>query len=296
MKFDIIIGNPPYNKNQNAIGKRGGGTDLWSKFVLISINNYLKDDGYLCFIHPSGWRKPQDTNTKHYGLFDLMTKQNQLLYLEIHNTKDGMKVFKVGTRYDFYLLKKTKGYYLTKVKDEKGIISYIDLSKWNFLPNYEFDKIYDLLSNDDNDKCEIIFNRTNYGSDKSWVIYNNSYESRKDWVSSNETLVFKYPLIHSTPQKGIRYMYSSINNKGHFGISKVIFGESGIYNAIIDYKGEYGMTQHAMAIPFTNETEGIKIKKFIESNEFKEILNACSWSNFRIDWRLFTYFKKDFYI
>ena len=29
---------------------------------------------------------------------------------------------------------------------------------------------------------------------------------------------------------------------------------------------------------------------------FKNILKACSWSNFQIDWRLFTYFKKLFYM
>ena len=50
-----------------------------------------------------------------------------------------------------------------------------------------------------------------------------------------------------------------------------------------------------MAIIIKDLNEGILIKKYIESSEFKELLKACSWSNFRIDWRLFTYFRKDFY-
>ena len=90
-------------------------------------------------------------------------------------------------------------------------------------------------------------------------------------------------------------MYSSQNNNGMFGVSKIIFGESGIYNSIIDLKGEFGLTQGTMAIPISSKKEGEKIKQVIESDEFRQILDACSWGNFRIDWRLFIYFKKDFY-
>ena len=55
------------------------------------------------------------------------------------------------------------------------------------------------------------------------------------------------------------------------------------------------MTESSMGIVVKNKSEAEKLKKVLESNEFQDILNACSWSNFRIDWRLFTYFKKDFY-
>ena len=133
------------------------------------------------------------------------------------------------------------------------------------------------------EKCEIIYSRNNYGSDKKWV-------------SKERTGEFKYPCVHSTPKGGIIYYYSKTNDKGHFGVSKVIFGESGIYNAIIDMKGKYGMTQHSMGITVNNIEEAENIKRVLESEIFrKEVLDACSWSNFQIDWRLFTYFKKDFW-
>jgi hypothetical protein len=139
-----------------------------------------------------------------------------------------------------------------------------------------------MLSKNNDEKCEIIFNVSNY-------------ETRKEWVNDKKTNEYKYELIHSTPQNGIRYMYSSKNDRGHFGIKKVIFGESGIYNSIVDIEGKYGMTQGAMGIKIDNINEGNEIKKVIDSEEFKKILKSCSWSNFRIDWRLFTYFKKTFY-
>ncbi len=280
-KFDAIIGNPPYNNSQNNVGKKGGGDLLWNKFVIYSID-LLKTNGYLIYVHPSGWRKPESDKSKFKNLFDIMAKDNQIIYLEIHDTKDGMKVFNAGTRYDWYILEKRKQYKNTIIKGDDCKMYDIDLSDWNFLPNSNFNIIEKMLFKNNNKKCEIIFSRSSYGSDKSCV-------------SNKKTSEYKYELIHSTPQSGIRYMYSLKNDKGHFGIKKVIFGDSGIYNSIIDINGKYGMTQHSMGIKIENNEEGIKIKKVLESEEFKRVLNSCSWSNYQIDWRLFTYFKKTFY-
>ncbi len=279
--FDAIIGNPPYNNSQNNVGKKGGGDLLWNKFVIHSID-LLKDDGYLIYVHPPGWRKPESDKSKFKNLFDIMAKDNQIIYLEIHDTTDGMKVFNAGTRYDWYIIQKTKQFKNTIIKGDDGKIYDVDLSDWNFLPNSNFNIIEKMLFKNNDEKCEIIFNVSNY-------------ETRKEWVSDKKTSEYKYELIHSTPQSGTRYMYSSKNDKGHFGIKKVIFGESGIYNSIIDIDGKYGMTQGAMGIKIEDIEEGKKIKKVLESDKFKKILKSCSWSNFRIDWRLFTYFKKTFY-
>jgi hypothetical protein len=278
--FDAVIGNPPYSVGQETTGKKGGGDLLWNKFVIEGLEKWLLKDGYLLYVHPSGWRKPPSDKSKYMDLFDLMTHKNQMIYLEIHNTEDGMKVFKCGTRYDWYLIQKRKGTKKTEVKDEKGKIQNINLLRWDFLPNYDMSMVEKLLKK--KDSVEILYSRSAYGSDK-------------DWVNEKKTKLFKYPLIHSTTKKGIRYMYSKTNKNGFFGIPKVIFGESGInQSAILDMTGKYGMTQQAMAI---TDVKGNlpKIKKSIESNEFQEILDACSWSNFRIDWRLFTYMKKDFW-
>jgi hypothetical protein len=79
-----------------------------------------------------------------------------------------------------------------------------------------------------------------------------------------------------------------------FGVPKVIFGESGINNVIIDKAGEYGMTQGAIGLKLTDD-EGIFMKSILESDTFNRILDAMSFSNFRIDWRMFLYFRPDFY-
>jgi len=276
-KFHAVIGNPPYNSSGNV----GTGNAIWQHFTKKSIENWLDENGYLLFVHPAGWRKPSSLRSKYVGLFDLMTKQNQMLYLEIHGLTDGQKTFNCGTRYDWYLIEKKIPYTVTKIKDEKGIIQEIDMKPWEFLPNYGTDKVKPLLAQNDK-KCNILYNRSNYGADKTHV-------------NSEETKKYKYPLIHSTPKSGVRYMYSSKHKLGHFGIPKVIFGEAGINSlAVVDLIGKYGMTQGAIAI--VDEIENLPdIKKAIESSRFSEILKLCIFGNFRIDSSLFTYFKKDFW-
>ena len=284
-KFDIIVGNPPFNASQENEGKKGGGDSLWPKFVSKSIS-ILVNDGYLVFVHPSAWRKPQIEGSKTFGLFDLMAHDNQIEYLEIHDTKDGAETFnKVGTRYDWYVLKKHKNNKYTIIKDQNGNIQKIDLSEWNFLPNCIINDIKKLLGNSDN----VIYSRNQYGTDKSWT-------------NEKKTDKFIFPLIHSIPLTGIRYYWSSTKTPDvknfipMFGVPKIIFAESGnINDVIVDINGKYGLTQEAIGIKIKNAKEGEQLKKALLSDEFKEVLKAMSFSNYRIDWRMFKYFKSDFY-
>ena len=277
MKFDVVVMNPPYQAPQNSDAKRGGGDLLWNKFVEKAINSWISDSGHLCAVHPSGWRKPESDRSKFKGLFKLMAHDHHMTYLEIHDSKDGMKTFNAGTRYDWYVIHKNQSGQ-TKIKDQNGEEEIYDLADYLWLPNHSFKSVSKLLGGGSG----IIFDRTNYGSDKKWT-------------SPERTEVFKYPLVHSTTKKGVRYYYSSRNDNGHYGIPKVIFGDSGIHDTIVDMDGEYGMTQHGMAIPVQSEEDAAKLSTYLKSESFKDILNACSWSNFQIDWRMFTYFKEGFW-
>jgi hypothetical protein len=278
-KFDAVIGNPPYNSN----GNNNTGNTIWQNFTKKSLSDWLIVGGFLVFVHPPRWRKPESERSKCKNMFKLMTNENQMLYLEIHNVADGNKIFKCGTRYDWYIIEKVKKYKETIVIDEYKNILNINLEEFEWLPNSNIEIIKDILSKNNNEKCPIIYNRSNYGSDKKWM-------------TDIKTEEFKYTCIHSTPKKSIRYMYSKVNDKGHFGISKVIFGDSGVYNPIIDIIGDYGMTEHCMAIQVNNIHEAKKISKVLLCKKFDEILQSCSWSNYQIDWRLFTYFRRDFYL
>jgi hypothetical protein len=291
-QFDIIIGNPPFNAEQTHEGKPGGGAILWPKFVEKSlVGSLLKENAYLLFVHPALWRKPPSDRAK--TLFDVMVHENHMLYLEIHSKPDGLRDFGVQTRYDFYIIQKrrpTPQRDFTRVKDQLGgEAQQIDLSEWQFLPNHSFGLIQPLLLSKTQEDY-VIFSRGQYGSDKPWV-------------SKTKNDVYTHPVVHSTPMKGHRiYWSSNINDdckdcKKMFGVPKVIFGESGINNAICDIGGKFGMTQGAIGlkIPAPIETDGPMMKTALESEVFKRILDAMSFSNFRIDWRMFLFIRPDFY-
>ena len=180
------------------------------------------------------------------------------------------------------MIKKTNQYKNTIIVDEDGKQNEINLSELSWLPNSNILEINKILAKNDCERCPIIQSMS-------------AYEPRKKWMSSKETPEFKYPCVHSTPKSGIRYMYSSVNDRGHFGISKVIFGESGIYKPVIDMEGKYGMTHGAMAIKVDNLEEANIISKVIESDKFDKIIQSCIFSSFRIDWNIFKEFKKDFW-
>lgn len=269
-------------KKENK-SKGGGGDLLWNKFVLFSLE-LLNPNGYLLYIHPSGWRKPDglnvNTKSKYKGIYKKLTNDFKMIYLNINNTEQGLKIFKCGTRFDWYLVKNTDTKTITQIVDEEDKESNIDLSIMPFLPNKNIIKISKIISNNKENNIKVL----RPGSDP-----------RRDYISDDKTDKFKHILIHSTPKAGVRYKYSSERKTtDHFDVKKIIFGETGINeNLVIDKRGEYGITCCAFGLKIDDNF--IKIKNALLSNEFQDITNSCSWSNYRIDWRLFTYFKKEFW-
>jgi hypothetical protein len=266
-KFDIIVGNPPY---QDDTGNKGN--KLYPKFVELSINILLKDNGFLLFVHPSLWRQIEHK-------LGILMKSKQIIYLEIHNESDGQKMFSASTRYDWYLIQNKNYEYNTEIKDEDGLTYNINISKMKFIPNSNFNVILNLISSDI----------------KVNVLHSESiYEPRKEWMNSIQTNDFKYPCIYSINRKNIpTFKYSSINNKGHFNIPKVIWA-GGATGFILDLYGNYGMTQWASAI--TDDISNLElIKKALESNFFNKIIKSISVSKQEINYKILKEFNKNFY-
>lgn len=274
--FDAVISNPPYNavvNNKKLI--------LWYHFTRISLKKWLKPNGLLLSVHPSGWRKPdlEKSNNMYKNLFKLMTKKNTMLNLVIRGEQDGKKMFKCGVKYDYYLIKKqeNKDNTHTLINDSNYINHNLNLKKYNWLPNCNFKEVF---------KIFVLTSKSTHYE----ILRNTDYRPTAKMTENEE---YKYKLIYSINKSGVKYMYSNDNTKGLFGISKIIFGDTRTFNdVIIDMDGIYSTTERTTAIKINTYEEGLKLKNFLLSDKFKEILKSCMWGNFRIEWALFYYLKR----
>ena len=291
--FDVIVCNPPYNAPKTG---KGGSSTLWNLFVDKSLNGgMLKPNGYMTFVHPSGWRKPPSECSRIKHMFDNMVHQNYMSYLEIHSKCDGFATFGAQTRYDFYVIEKRppKPGELTTVDDQNRDQTRLDLSEWaSFLPNHSFDLIRSLLAGTKQDY--VIYSRCQYGTDKK------NEKNELIVQKSPPTPEYPHPLIH-TIIKGGPKIYSTNEKKYNppmFEVPKIVMTESGIGNGVHPDPGGYvGMTQGAFGIklPDPIKEENPLMKQALESELFADIVDAMSFENFRVDRNMFSYFRPDFY-
>jgi tRNA1(Val) A37 N6-methylase TrmN6 len=95
-KFNIIVMNPPYQELKEGNKKS---KPLWNKFVLKALDE-LVEGGYLNAVHPGGWRNVN-------GVFkpvQMEIRKRDLIVLNVNNVKEGIRVFKCNTTFDYYLL------------------------------------------------------------------------------------------------------------------------------------------------------------------------------------------------
>ena len=269
MKFDVVIGNPPYQ------APNGVNNVLWDKFVGKSFD-ITNIDGFVCLIHPSRWRKPNDKTGQ-------TILSHQIHYLEIHNEKDGMKTFNAETRYDIYVAQNKSPFKNAFVVDQDGIKTNIPLHNLPFIPNANIKKIMALIAKRPSDMIQ--------------VIANSSYHTQRDHISKEKIGKFKYPCIYTVNSKGeTRLVFSSRNDKGHFNIPKLVFSRGRISSAnyFIDSKGDYGLTEFSYGI--VDSPKNLQhIYNAMRTAKFKNLMESCSMSMLQIDQHIMKLFRKDFW-
>ena len=283
--FHAIIGNPPYNKSKNDTLKGGyGGRSKWDKFVDFSIDECLIENGYLLYVHPPPWRKPE------HRLWNKMTKENKIIYLKCYSKKEGNEIFKCNTLIDYYLLQKTKNITISKIFGQDKKIYNINLENWDFLPSVCIDIIRKILGSN-----EVIYSSSIYDTRRKWILQMKKNESKEDYYKRCKEQKYELPIIHNmTKEYGLGFVYSN-ENKGQFAKKKVVLSFGEFQYPYNDYEGKYGMSQICYGLEIENKEEGDNICKAINSDKFKQILKYSKWSSFQTDWRMFKYFKKDFW-
>jgi hypothetical protein len=274
-KFDVIIGNPPYQELKEGNKKSQA---IWQFFVEKGIN-ILIENGYFSMIHPSSWREPFGIYKKAQSLL----KNKELIYLEMHSVKDGIRNLLATTSYDWYILKNSNKRIKTEIKTTEGHTEFYDVRDLEFIPNAMIEEINNLVANKDDEKVNGIHERTAYGNDKSWM----SREMERNFV---------YPCVYTSLKDGaINILYSSTNKNGHFGIPKVFWSNGAGTSVHIDANGKYGLTNFAYGIHDTHENLHM-IKKAMENEKFIKMMSLCSLGLInKYNFKIISLFRKDFW-
>jgi superfamily II DNA or RNA helicase len=276
-KFDVIMGNPPFQKK---VGPKKT-QPTWNLFTIDSINKYLNKDGYLVFVHPNGWREGRSGSFKK--VYENLIERD-LISLTMRDYKAGAETFGgSGTNYDYYCLRNTPSRTnKTKINDIDRKISIIDLNDYDFIPSGMFDVFQKLKGSGDN-KVDIIYDRSMYGSDKS----NMNMDKKGDFI---------HPCVYTiTQQKGVTLMYSN-EKKDMFGKNnaKVIWSNGAGTYPIIDAGGNYGLTQFSYGIK-DNPKVLKHIKQAMEHPDFIKLMKYLMGQQHKYNRKIIGTFKKDFY-
>lgn len=261
-KFDVVFGNPPYQPPSN--GKKGG-KSLWPIFVEKSMK-LLKVNGFLVFVHPALWRKPE--NELHNLMFG-----KQFHYLSIHSKQEGEKVFHATTRFDWYVLQNTSPTVPASVRFDDGISSSLMIT-----PTLPF------IVNHGGDVMEKMRNKSPFGFLKTEMTCEG--HTQRDYIKKAKSTTHIFPVVNSSSKvRGINLAWSSKALK-HQYTPKVIFSNGEVIQPFYD-SGKFGTTQGGIYIPVSSEEEGKKIVRYLKSKLVYYIIAATKWSNFETNKQIF---------
>lgn len=306
-KFDVIIGNPPFNFNgvrkvptNSNFNKKNDGKTIWCDFIRKSIN-ILKNQGLLCYLIPSIWLKP-----------DKQQIYNLLLNYEIFNltcfsNTDTNKIFKgyAQTPCCYFYLKK---------KPNKGFININDtLLNKNYNYYFKFNEPIPVCGYSIISKLKKFI----YDYNCPLIVYKSNMPSIKNKLSDSQNNEHTFKNIKTcildklTPKLVINYSSKSCS---FYNEKKLVLAHKMYGFPYLDKEGEFGISNRDSYIIKDDSLENLEIlqqflstktaiflfettryrMKYLEKYIFDLIPNICKLDDFpKIinDENIFKYFN-----
>jgi hypothetical protein len=274
MKFDVVIGNPPYQKKVGASNTE----PMWHHFVLKAFE-LCKPNGWVSLIHPNGWR---NTKGRFKKVKDLLLSK-RMVYLNMNDYETGNQTFNASTSFDYYIVNNSEyDNTLVKVCNSKNETAYINLHQFDFIPDSNIELFSKIVAGKDDERVEILHSES-------------AYAHRAEWMSDKKTGKYKYPCVYTISKRnGIREYYSKRNDNGHFGKPKVMLSNGGASYPIIDSDGEYGLMEYSFAICDTKKNLP-QIKRALESEKFSTLMESVTYLSHKYNRKIIETFRKDFW-
>ena len=251
-KFDIIIGNPPFQDSIEKTSPRKGGKNKLYERITIKCLSLLNENGYLLFLTPDNIM----TGNTHKSYKEIL-KYNTL-YISFNNIQK--RYFpRIGQSMCYFLVEKSIKNDKTKTQINNQDFSII-------LKDRKINPVRDWTF-----ETEEIFNEYITTERNNSVYYRGTTES--DYEGG------KYKVIYLPDGDNI---YLETNNEKLAparGIKKIVlFEASPASNGIVDYNGEYGVAPHTIYIPFQSKTEGEQLEQFFKSEIYRKLVKSSQTS------------------
>ena len=245
-KFDVIMGNPPYNSGGT---KHTGEKNIYAIFSKQSLK-MLKLDGLLLFIHPQPYRIKNYTITGvNINLNKIYTELN-IKYIKILNTTETSKYFpNTQIKVDYILVQNKKfNSSFTTIIDGHNITHNIIIKPGNMIPSFGYN-ILDKLKQLATQNGHVTLIKTSE-------------------IHTQNSKCGKYPNIHLITKPGKR-IFNSLKPHTYSNTPKLIINGLGV-NYIYYDTGKYGLTEKPIII--LNPSPITRV--FIDSYIFKILTDS----------------------
>ena len=289
-KFDLIVGNPPYNINgkiktptNNNLKKKSDGITIYPKFIENAID-LLHDNGLLCFIIPIIWLKPDK-----YNLYNLLTNY-KILKLNILNNFESNKIFNYNcqTPTCYFLIKKVVNNYNI---DNYKIINIYDKFKKEYI-EYKLYKNYPIPIHGIEIVNKLVKKVQEYGILK---ILKTNIPSKNVIISQVENNIYSFKNIKSCIKKSENNNFDNnfhnnfelvINYSDkptiYYKIPKLIMAHKVYGIPFLDISGEYGISSRDNYIIKDYKINELEFLKYIF--ESKTIMFIFSTTRYRMQY------------
>jgi hypothetical protein len=284
INFDIIIGNPPFNPPKTETGSSGNA--IWPNFVMKSFS-LLSDKGYLCLVHPSGWKKPTEEIFKQdkfiKGDYTQQIRQGQVwqvlkengvfsfIYTNDQKKKNIKEYLQHFPAVDYYIYQ--KGDDKKTLCDTKNVFLGEIVSSTDVKLDYTIKYLPNLITKQ---ALEILHKVTSKEGDKPK--FKTGFDPRG--FKSKEKGNIKYIYQSNTKKEPVYQYFKEIND--NVNISKVVInygsGIDGFYCSYIDKDEKIGVLHMTMYLKIDTVKEGKKIESFFNSDIVKFIFLITQYS------------------
>ena len=255
MKFDVIIGNPPY---QDIVKRKKTPHKLWIDFTKKSFTHWLKSGGYLVQVSPNSFFSPSNKVLKI-----LQEKHCSTLNLDTKKYFPG-----VGSSFAHYIIKNDSSIEETRIITNAQTFSMVIDSSVFYIPN-------DICEESLSIHKKVMFDYINKLNVKfDYTTCHNALLNKSNTLSKVKTEKHIYPVLHTNSQ----IWYSSIKQSWS-SKKKVMWSRSGYTKPFYD-DGVLGGTDMIYYVLVKSETVGNNLVHNLNTKLIKYILKTAKWSGF----------------